>query len=347
MRNKREEYLFRVKLTIAGIFLLALLIGIVLGVFRIRKVEVTGNTRHSAEEIKNALIYDFQTSNTLFFCWKYRHAEPEPLTPFLNSVQAKMVSPSGVRITVEEKGLVSMVQYNGSNVYIDADGVVMEITDKTYEGVIPANGIMMEQPVLYQKLPVSNTALLRTMLSVSEMLRNTDLTIDSLSFDDNLSITAWLGNIEVLLGQDEYMEEKIANLKTIYPQIAGQTGTLNMSAFTGKSEMITYTSAASAEPGNGTAEETQAEEGGSDDGTETGQEGEEDEDDEDRKNVNGTATFMVFDSSGQLHYDAHVVNGEVVDANGNPIDGCTVDSNGNAVDAYMNVIDPNTGNVNY
>ena len=35
--------------------------------------------------------------------------------------------------------------------------------------------------------------------------------------------------------------------------------------------------------------------------------------------------------------------GQVVDANGNPIDGCTVNEDGNVVDAYMNVIDPYTG----
>ena len=52
---------------------------------------------------------------------------------------------------------------------------------------------------------------------------------------------------------------------------------------------------------------------------------------------------MVFDSSGTLRYDAHVVNGQVVDAYGNPIDGCYVNENGNVMDAYWNEIDPHTG----
>ena len=55
------------------------------------------------------------------------------------------------------------------------------------------------------------------------------------------------------------------------------------------------------------------------------------------------AGFMVFDSTFTLRYDARVVNGQVVDANGIPIDGCTVNEDGNVVDAYMNVIDPYTG----
>ena len=52
---------------------------------------------------------------------------------------------------------------------------------------------------------------------------------------------------------------------------------------------------------------------------------------------------MVFDSSGTLRYDAHVVDGQVVDGNGYLIDGCYVNENGNVVDAYWNEIDPNTG----
>jgi Mn-containing catalase len=52
---------------------------------------------------------------------------------------------------------------------------------------------------------------------------------------------------------------------------------------------------------------------------------------------------MVFDSSGTLRYDAHVVGGQVVDSYGNPIDGCYVNENGNVVDAYWNEIDPATG----
>ena len=54
-------------------------------------------------------------------------------------------------------------------------------------------------------------------------------------------------------------------------------------------------------------------------------------------------TFMVFNSSGTLLNDARVVNGQVVDSYGNPIDGCYVNEDGNVVDAYMNVIDPMTG----
>ena len=52
---------------------------------------------------------------------------------------------------------------------------------------------------------------------------------------------------------------------------------------------------------------------------------------------------MAFDSNGTLHYDARIVNGQVVDSSGNVISGCTVTEDGNIKDAYWNIIDPSTG----
>lgn len=78
--------------------------------------------------------------------------------------------------------------------------------------------------------------------------------------------------------------------------------------------------------------------GSSSDGSDSGADGNAD------STTAGTGV-MAFDSSGTLHYDARIVDGQVVDANGNPIAGCSVDENGNIKDAYWNVIDPVTGSL--
>ena len=123
-----------------------------------------------------------------------------------------------------------------------------------------------------------------------------------------------------------------------------------MEGFTGKNEAITFKAK---EPETAEQPSSEAENSGSLAGEGSGdgsaQEGQDDgtaeapaEEGAAEETSSGTP-FMVFDSSGTLRYDAHVVNGQVVDGYGNLIDGCTVDENGNVVDAYWNVIDPNTG----
>ena len=347
---------------VRAVAILVVLLGaaaaVVLGVFQIRSIDVRGNERYSAEQIRDDLIYDFKTRNTLYFSWKYHSEGPAEDAPYLKSVQAVMLSPSSVRIIVKESQMIGRVQYEDKNVYFDADGVVQEITDTIYAGIPLVTGVTIEPPQLYQKLVTKSTSMLRTMLNITLLLIRNDLIPDSVTFDANQNMVLRLGPVTVQLGQDEYLEEKIANLISIYPQIEGEQGTLNMEGFTGRNEAITFKADAEAvqtsetEAGEEGSEaqdaqsvqqegESLAGEGaGSDQPQEQAEEGGQEEAPEEE---NSSVTFMVFDSSGTLRYDAHVSGGQVVDSYGNPIDGCYVNENGNAVDAYWNEIDPATG----
>lgn len=335
---------------------------VVLGIFQIRSIDVRGNERFSAEQIRDDLIYDFKTRNTLYFSWKYRDRAHAPDAPYLKSVQAVMLSPTSVRILVEESRMVGRVQYEDKNVYYDSEGVVQEISDKIYTGIPLVTGVEIEKPQLYQKLVPKNAAVLRTMLNITQLLVKSELIPDSVTFDANHNMILRLGPVTVQLGQDEYLEEKIANLVSIYPQVQSEAGTLNMEGFTGKNEAITFKADAASTPESETESPDEAgtnqenpdslaggsqaggdslagEGAGSEETPDQDQEGGEEAPQEE---ITST-TFMVFDSSGTLRYDAHVVGGQVVDSYGNPIDGCTVNENGNVVDAYWNEIDPATG----
>jgi len=355
---------------VGTLLVLSLLVLLLLVVFRIRKFTVVGNERYSADRIQYDLCYDFKTDNTLWFSWQYRNVTSDPRVPYLSSIQAKIISPSEVRVIVQEKKLIGYVAYNGNNVYFDSDGIILEITDEVLDTPVLVTGITMDEPVLYQKLPVTNTALLRTMLSICRLMVDSGLSPDSIDFDENNNITATIGTVRVSLGQDEYLEEKVSNLVTIYPKVENQSGTLNMTAFTGRYETVTFsaddeteapTEEAAETGGEDTPDEVPAEEAqNAGDGGETAGDGgdiaadggEASQGEAQAEDTGETAeetgqvgmdAFMVFDSSGTLRYDAHVVNGQVVDAYGNPIPGCSVNERGNVVDAYWNEIDPHTG----
>ncbi len=347
------------------VVILGVAAAVVLGVFQIRSIDVKGNERYLAEQIRDDMIYDFKTRNTLYFAWKYRNNQPAEDVPYLKSVQATMLSPTSVRIQVTENPIVGRVQYENTNVYYDADGVVQEITDTIYAGIPLVAGVEIEKPQQYQKLVMGNSSTLRTMLNITQLLIKNELIPDSVTFDGSQNMILRFGQVTVNLGQDEYLEEKIANLVSIYPQIAGEAGTLNMEGFTGKNEAITFkadsesdqeqgqeTESADGQPaeegtdeaagtdtlaGEGASAPAEDDAASSDDGTG------EDTAQDTTQDLSTSTSIMVFDSSGTLRYDAHVSGGQVVDSYGNLIDGCYVDENGNVVDAYWNVIDPNTG----
>lgn len=336
--------------------------------FRISHVTVEGNERYSADQISQDLTGTNLLKNTLYFSWKYRSPVFSGDAPYLTSVKAKILSPTSVKITVTESNLIGRVQYDSQNVYFDENGTVEEVSPEVQPGIPLVTGVETGQPVLYQKLAVDNASTLRTMLSITQLLIQADFIPDSVSFDQSGNMTLRFGSVVVKLGQDEYLEEKIANLVQIYPQISGRSGTLNMEGFTGKNTSITFKEDGSGKgedesetEGDNTSGETlagvgtdtrEADTDDSGDGNaengDAGHEGAEDagqgtDDSQDQDSGSTGTGVMAFDSNGSLHYDAHIVNGQVVDGSGNPIAGCSVDENGNIKDAYWNVIDPVTG----
>lgn len=351
----------------AAVILLAILFILL---FRVRKIQVYGNDHHSSEEISAEMIDDAFMKNTVYLLWKYRDGKVPSGMPYLESLHVQMKSPSRVDVHVKEKMPVAYFD-KGSYIYIDQDGTVLEITDQTYEGIPIVTGVAMEEPLLYQKLPVQSSAQLRTILSLTQLLSYQNVAVDEIRFGENMEITVYTGNIETQLGQDEYLEEKIANLAKILPRLDGQRGTLHLEGFTGRNEQVPFTPSheeadfsegegdvANPEGASDSGEGGQAGEGGQDadgEGSGDGQaagDGADDADgqgdgdgeaDEDKQEDVGTVYPMVFNSSGTLVYNVHVENGTVVDEYGNPVPGVTVNENGNVVDAYMNEYDSTSG----
>lgn len=348
---------------VTGLALIAAAALILVFGFRISHMTVDGNERCNADQISEDLTSTSLLKNTLYFSWKYRSPVYSPDAPYLTSVRAKMLSPTSVRVTVTESKLIGRVTWENQNVYFDENGVVQVIGDQVLSNIPLVTGVEIEEPVLYQRLAVSNASTLRTMLSITQLLIQADFLPDSVSFDPSGNMSLRFGSVLVNLGQDEYLEEKIANLVQIYPQVSGRGGTLSMEGFTGKNSSVTFREEGTAEEDESEGEgdtgsgETltgvgtdstppDQEEGSAEADASQDQEG---ADQEDNKQEDGsqaqntTSGVMAFDSSGNLHYDAHIENGQVVDGSGNPIEGCSVDENGNIRDGYWNIIDPNTG----
>lgn len=352
-RRKRKKRI--IQLAGIGIFLLVLIVGIIL--FQARTVDVYGNERHSSEEIISGLIDDMFSKNTLYLLWKYKDGEVPDTLPFLNTMQIQMESPFHIEVVVQEKEVVGYID-KGEYVYFDKSGIVLQMTENAYTDVPIITGVGTTDPVLYQKLPTESSAQLRTILSLLQLLTYHELKAEEIRFSENMEITVFIDKIEVSLGQDEYLEEKIANLKAILDSMNGtERGVLHLESFTGSTMNVTFTpsketedTSASSEPVTESESASDPEGGGSEVSTDNDTVSEDSQEEENivsedtQEDVSSSGEpFMAFDSSGTLRYDVRVVNGQAVDATGTPVPGCSVNENGYVVDAYMNVINPATG----
>ena len=354
--NRRKKRMIRIGF--AAVFLIVVLA--LLFIFQIRTVDVYGNSHHDKDEITSDVMNSFLRKNSLYLSWKYRKESVPEEMPYISSLQVKLKSPSHVEIRVTEKEVIGYID-KGEYVYFDREGTVLEMSDQSYEGIPLITGVSTEEAVLYQKLPTESSAQLRTILSLTQLLTDHEINAREIRFGENMDITVFVDNIEANLGQDEYLEEKIANLKKILSETDGKRGTLHLEGFTGKNEAVTFSPSEEPDPtvsdspeesDNGTAEGTGTDTVG--DGSASGADGTDEGSVSDDGTADGgdtaaddgssTVTIaMVFDSSGTLVYNVHVANGVVVDSNGNPVSGVTVNEDGNVVDAYMNVFDGTTG----
>ena len=101
------------------------------------------------------------------------------------------------------------------------------------------DGIQVEQVVKDEKLPIEDTVL-NTAVALSTIFAKNDMIPDHIQFDDNSDISLLYGDITVLLGKDEYLEDKMTRVIAILPQLSGQKGILHMENVTNSSKTITF-----------------------------------------------------------------------------------------------------------
>lgn len=230
-RKKRRKIGLLIFLTL----LLILAIGafVVINVFTVEHVVVEGNELYSSEQIQNMVLNDEYSWNSLYVDLKYRFFDVGDV-PFVDTMEVSLDDPHTVRISVYEKGILGSFYIDtlGQYAYFDKDGFVVETSSEVIEGVPKITGISCDTVVLYEKLPLENEAILNRLLSLTQMLKKYDLSPENIHYDSAENPVLTYGSIEVKVGSDEYLVQKIARLSAILPQLSGLSGTLHLDTWT-------------------------------------------------------------------------------------------------------------------
>lgn len=231
MRRKRKKLRKRRILTVLlPILLLILALGAIMvwKVFVVRDVEVKGNEIYSDEQIVNWALDDEYSWNSIYVVLKNRFQKQEEI-PFVDSIEITLKSPSKLQIKVSEKGVLGYVYVPalGKNAYFDKDGFVVEISSEIIEGTMKISGLSVEDAVLYQKLDLDNSSILRTLLSVTQLLKKYERVPETIYVQDNNVLLSY-GSIQVDLGTGSSLNEKILRMDQNLPELEGLTGTLHL-----------------------------------------------------------------------------------------------------------------------
>lgn len=213
-----------------AVAVIILLLAILLLSCNIREIIVTGNERYTEQEMTDLLFPDRISRNSVY-CYLRDHLREHEAIPFVEDYRIVFQGPGKVEVIVYEKSVVGYVSYMSSCMYFDKDGIIVESTSETLDGVPRITGLKFGQIVLYEKLPVEREDIFQEILNLTQILSIYELSVDRIEYNDLGEASLYMDDIEVLLGGNASLNGKIAELNDMLPLLEGRKGTLHLEDF--------------------------------------------------------------------------------------------------------------------
>lgn len=210
-----------------------------LNAFRITSVMVEGNIHYSTDQITDMVMNSDFSNNSVFLSMQY-HNKSITDVPFVERIDVSVVDRQTVKITVYEKALAGYVQYLGSYMYFDKDGIVVESSNVLTPGIPEVSGLKFNHVVLHEALPVENEEIFQEILNITNLLNKHGLSATKIQFDSLYDVSLHFGKVRVIMGEDADMDQIIMHLTGILPHLEGKSGVLHMENFSESNKDITF-----------------------------------------------------------------------------------------------------------
>lgn len=209
--------------------------------FQVKEISFSTSSHYTEEELEDLIFTNRACYNSIYLFWKYNIKKEEPDIPFIEKLEVTIQSPTKVKVTTYEKGIVGYIEVLDSYVYFDKDGIVVEISGVCIDNALKVSGVSANTVQKGKKLPLEDDAVFKILLNLTQLLDKHGVHPERVHFSENNEITMYFGEAKVQLGKDENMDEKIVRLKNIVPSIEGKKGTLHMENVKEDTKNITFT----------------------------------------------------------------------------------------------------------
>lgn len=214
---------------LAAVIITLLLMILVLSL-HITEIKVTGNERYTDEQMVGILFPDNVSRNTVV-CYLKNRFQPHEKIPFVEDYKIVLQGLTKVEVIVYEKSVVGYVSYMSSYMYFDKDGIIVESANEKLPGIPWITGLKFGSIVLYQKLPVESQTIFEEILNLTQILSIYDLAVDRIQYNSFGEANLYMGDIEVVLGNNQSLNGKIAELNDMIGELAGLSGTLYLDSY--------------------------------------------------------------------------------------------------------------------
>lgn len=241
--SRKKIYRIFIEMVVLAVFVAALVFFVG---FRVTKIQIEGNRYYSDEEIKN-MVLDAPNAKNSILVMLTKTDEKTKDAKMIDGVTIKRKNRNTIVVQVKEKQMIGCLEFEGQYVNFDRQGIIQIITDEPMEGVPVINGISVRQAKIGEKLKGISTKKLNTILSVGKMLEKSEQKPDRLVFNDMNQLVLYYDDVEVRLGDDENMDEKMNRLSGILPQLEGMEGILHLENITEDTAGVVFDNAGESE----------------------------------------------------------------------------------------------------
>lgn len=219
----------------------ALFLGVLLFAYstRLTDVTVTGTGRYTEEELISMIFKEDRDWNTFYALYKNKFKEHEDI-PFIEKYQVKVTGLHSAKVTVYEKSLAGCIEYMGSYLYFDREGIIVESSRELTPMVPLVTGLRFQNVVMYEKLTVEDDSIFSEILNLSQLLAGYEIQTEEVHFDSHKNIFLKVGSLTVVLGDSTYMAEKLSEFHDMLPQIEALSGTVYLDGYSPDAQNPSY-----------------------------------------------------------------------------------------------------------
>jgi len=189
--------------------------------FHISAIEVYGNEK--IKDDKLILASGIMIGENIFKISLKMAEENILLHPYIKNVDIKRKLPDKIEISVDERKEIAVIDYAGSYIYVDEEGIILNIlSEKDNSQIVEINGIEISNPRVSQKVEFNNEQIGDNILELLNESRKLGLSnsITTISVDENNKVTFHLDDGgEVAFGTLDDVKYKLNFLVSILKEL--------------------------------------------------------------------------------------------------------------------------------
>ncbi len=188
-----------------------------LPIFRIDNIEIIGNKSLTSEYLIEELEIEKNKTN-IFYYNKKKIEKKLELKPYIKKVKIEKKIPSNVKVIILEREALLYLHYkNNEYIYIDKEGIVLEVSEGKKEDVPEIIGIKYEIFNLGEKLNTENGLKIKGIYDLLNKMERYGLNMKKIKIDlqDRRKIKMNYNNVQIHIGELSELDYKVRMLKGI------------------------------------------------------------------------------------------------------------------------------------